>query len=347
MKKRIVCMLALAMTISVAGCGSTGQAPTDAPASEDTAAEETDQPKEQEAADDTADAETEDTSAEAEDYNYYVEIPENLTMDEIRTANSPITLMKDHESLGFTWENYDANDTLRSTMQAQYIMFEGKLWYDAVLTDENGLKSYYSDYEADDVPGATYNYQEGVDDLANSMTLYPKEEYQYWCAQRWMPDLYPGQEEEITDISTQDGALLVQVRTTYTDFGNYHDTLFYLRPETYLILYREDTWYDEEDNLLSVDKYTPVYDEPHVSDQVAKGMVSDSAEDVCDLTVVFNPNKENMETQEFKIAKGTIVNVISNSNYTLYSSDSCTSNDMIDTIDTDKDESVIYVLLED
>ena len=348
MKKKMVCMLVLAIAVSATGCGSTGQAPADAQAEaqEDNAAGEEDVPGEAEAADGTADAAAEDTAEEEEEYDYYVELPEDLTMDQIRTANSPITLMKDHQSLGFKWENYDADDKLLSTMEAQYIMFEGKLWYDAVLTDENGEKTYFSDYEAEDMPGATYNYQEGVDELANSMTLYPEGEYQYWCAQRWMPDLYPDQTEEITDISSQDGALIVQVRTGYPDFGYYYDTLFYLDPEDYLILYREDTWYDEENNLISVDKYTPVYDEPYVSDGVARLHVTDG-EDICDLTVVFNPNKENTDVQEFKIAKGTIANIVSNSNYTLYSSESCTDADLIDTIDTDKDENTVYVLLED
>ena len=62
-------------------------------------------------------------------------------------------------------------------------------------------------------------------------------------AQRWMQDLYPNQTEEITDISTQDGAIIVQVRTKYVDYGNYYDTMYYVDPDTKLILYREDSWY--------------------------------------------------------------------------------------------------------
>ncbi|MCI7131243.1 MAG: hypothetical protein MSA09_11995 [Lachnospiraceae bacterium] len=105
---------------------------------------------------------------------------------------------------------------------------------------------------------------------------------------------------------------------------------------------RRKTWFDKDGNLLSVDKYTPVYDEPYVSDQIAKGNVSGTAEDACHLTVIFNPAREDQEVQEFDIVKGTLVNVTSNEDYSLYSSGDCT--EKIDTIDTNADETTVYVM---
>ena len=176
-----------------------------------------------------------------------------------------------------------------------------------------------------------------------SLTLYPSGEYQYWVAQRWMQDLYPNQTEEITDISTQDGAIIVQVRTQYVDYGNYYDTMYYVDPDTKLILYREDSWYDEAGNLLSMDRYTPVYDEPHVSDGVARLSVM-NGENTCELTAVFNPGTDNEDTQTFCIAKGTFVNVVSNNNYSLYSDPGCT--DLMDEIRTEADRLTVYVKME-
>ena len=264
----------------------------------------------------------------------------DITMEELRAVNRPTALMKEHESLGFTWENYDADENLQSTVESQFIFFEGKLWYDSVMTDSAGNKTYDSDYEAEDMTGATYSYQEDPKGDARWLTIYPSDEYQYWVAQRWMPDLYPDQTEEIMDISTQDGAIILMVRTKYQDYGNYYDTMYYVDPDTKLILYREDSWYDEAGSLLSVDKYTPVYDEPYVSDGVARIAVTD-AEDICELTVVFWPGQEKEETQTFRIAKGTYASVVSNTDHALYSDPDCT--ETIDEISTQADQVTVYV----
>ena len=116
--------------------------------------------------------------------------------------------------------------------------------------------------------------------------------------------------------------------------------MYYVDPNTKLILYREDSWYDEAGTLLSVDKYTPVYDEPYVSDGVARISVSD-AEDSCELTVVFWPGQEKEETQTFRVAKGTYVSVVSNTEYTLYSDPDCTK--PMDEIRTQEDQVTVYV----
>ena len=229
MKKRIACLLGLTLVLGLAGCGTKAQTPAEAP---------------EEAQEETADGEGAAEESEYNDSDYLVENTD-ITMEELRAANRPTALMKEHESLGFTWENYDADENLQSTVEAQFIFFEGKLWYDAVMTDASGNKTYTSDYEAEDMPGASYNYQEDSSGDARWLTVYPSDEYQYWAAQRWMQDLYPDQTEEITDISTQDGVIILMVRTKYQDSGNYYDTMYYVDPDTKLILYREDSWYDE------------------------------------------------------------------------------------------------------
>ena len=336
MKKRMLSLLlATVMVAATVGCGS---APTEPTTTEGETGEETAQETE------TDDAE--DTSDEEEEYaDFYVENTD-ITLEEIQTVNSPLSLIKEHESLGITCENYDANENLQSTVQEQYIFFEGKLWRDAVMTDAEGNnKVYYSDYEAEDTPGASYIYDENIEVGRYCLSVYPSDEYQYWIGQYWMADTYVNQKEEITDISTQDGAIIVQARTTNTDFGNYFDTMYYVDPDTRLVLYREDSWYDEEGTLLSIDRYTPIYDEPHISDQVAKGAVTNMDEPLCDLKVVFYPNQEQEQTQEFKVVKGTLVNVVSNHSYTLYSDAECT--DMIDEINTDTDSATIYVSFND
>ena len=326
MKKRVVCLIGLTAVLVLGGCGKTAQTPVDA------------QSETQEA------AAGDDADSEEYDYSEYIVEDTDITMEELRAANSPLALMKEHQSLGFTWENYDADHNLQSTTRSQFIFHEGKLWFDSELTDAEGNKTYYSDYEADDQPGASFFYQENSNGGSRGLTLYPSSEYQHWVAQQWMPELYPGQTEEITDISTQDGAIIAIVRTTNEDFDNYFDTMYYVDPDTKLILYREDSWYDETGTLLSVDEYTPLYDEPYVSDGVARLGVTDG-EDMCDLTAVFDPGTGSEETQAFRIAKGTLVNVVSNDNYTLYSDPEC--KDLMDEISTQADQVTVYIKMDD
>ena len=329
MKKRVVCLVGLTAVLALGGCGKTAQTPVGA------------QSETQEAADgEEADAEPE----EEYDYSEYIVEDTDITMEELRAVNSPLALMKEHQSLGFTWENYDADHNLQSTTRSQFIFHEGKLWFDSELTDAEGNKTYFSDYEADDQPGASFFYQENSNGGSRGLTLYPSSEYQYWVSQQWMPQLHPDQREEITDISTQDGAIIAIVRTSYEYVDNYFDTMYYVDPDTKLILYREDSWYDETGTLLSVDEYTPLYDEPYVSDGVARLGVMDG-EDMCDMTAVFNPGTGSEETQTFRIVKGTLVNVVSNDNYTLYTDPECT--DLMDEIRTQADQLTFYVKMDD
>ena len=334
MKKRLLSfLLAAVMAAAMIGCGSASTEPT---TNEGGTQEET--------AQETKNDAVEDTSAEEEEYAKFNVENTDITLEEIRTVNSPLSLITEHESLGITWENYDANEKPQSTVQQQFLFYEGRLWRDAVMTDSEGNKIYYSDYEAEDTPGASYSYDENIMVGKYGLTVYPADEYQYWIGQYWMPDAYNDQKEEITDISTQDGAIIVQSRLENTDSGNYFECLYYVDPDTRLILYREDSWYDAEGTLISVDKYTPIYDEPYISDQIAKGAVTNVDEELCNLTIVFRPNQENEEVQQFHVAKGTLVSVVSNHDYTLYQDAECT--DRIDSINTDTDNTTIYVALE-
>ena len=169
MKKRVVCLIGLTVVLVLGGCGKTAQTPVDA------------QSETQEAAGEDADSE------EEYDYSEYIVEDTDITMEELRAVNSPLALMKEHQSLGFTWENYDADHNLQSTTRSQFIFHEGKLWFDSELTDAEGNKTYYSDYEADDQPGASFFYQENSNGGSRGLTLYPSSEYQYWVSQQWMP----------------------------------------------------------------------------------------------------------------------------------------------------------------
>ena len=128
MKKRMLSLLmATVMVAATVGCGS---APTEPTTTEGETGEETAQETE------TDDAE--DTSDEEEEYADFCVGKTDITLEEIQTVNSPLSLIKEHESLGITRENYDANENLQSTVQEQYIFFEGKLWRDAVMADSEG-----------------------------------------------------------------------------------------------------------------------------------------------------------------------------------------------------------------
>lgn len=298
---------------------------------------------EQKAASEEAD--TSESEESAEDYaDYYIENTD-ITLEELYAANNLTALAENHSSLSYTMESYDADDALVSTTKLQYTMFEGKLWYDSEMyIDSISSTLYAAGYESEDMPGAEYA---AMEDEGGNMNYYvlvsPKSEYQKFASWGWM-DKNEGDTEEILEVTTQDGALIVQSRTNKQDSRQHCDNLYYVDPDTRLILYLEQTWYSGEGEILSVDQYRPVYDEPYVTDQRSMLDIT-TAEDVCYLTVVIDPAGDHMEVNPYQFRKGTVVIFQSEKDFTMYSDEECTQE--ITEIDTTVDEDTVFIKLKD
>lgn len=323
MKKKILLMFLLAMALGTAGCQS----------------------KETEQKTVSAEADTSENEESAEDYaDYYIENTD-ITLEELYAANNFTALLENHSSLSYTMESYDADDVLISNMKLQYTMFEGKLWYDSEMYINSISETFYvAGYESEDMPGAEYAVieEEGGDTLYYAL-ISPREEYQKFASWGLMVT-EEGDNEELLEVSTQDGALIVQSRTNIQDSKQHCDSLYYVDPDTHLILYLERTWYSGEGEILNVERYTPVYDEPYKTEQRSMLDIT-SAEDLCYLTVVIDPAGDHMEVNPYQFRKGTEVIFQSEKEFTMYSDEECTQE--ITEIDTTVDEDTVFIKLKD
>ena len=295
----------------------------------------------------TAGEQTESTGGtdETDEYaDFYIEDPD-VSLEELYAANDLRELAKNHESLSYTLESYDAQDHLESTVKGQFRFRDGRILFDSEMASLEESISYITCDELDGVTGAEYSYYPPDSDSSCYLTIYPADEYADIMAGRWMSN-EKGLErkEELFDTSTQDGAILLQSRTTFTDIAEYYETLYYVQPETNLLLYKEDVWYTSEGEKLSVGRYSPVYDEPYEDENTAMKMVTEG-DDLCHLTVVLEAGEQEEKVSEYDVRKGTMIFFESRKPYTVSS-----SGDMIveiSEISTNEDEVTIRATLED
>lgn len=333
MKKKLLMIWMIVAAAGLSGCGSANEPDAQAQG----AAQETV----------TAGEQTESTGGtdEADEYaDFYIADP-NVSLEELYAANDLRELAKDHQSLSYTLESYDAQEHLESTVKGQFTFRDGRILFDSEMTGLEESLSYITCDELDGVTGAEYSYYPPDSDSSCYLTIYPADEYADIMAGRWMSN-EKGLErkEKLFDTSTQDGAILLQSRTTFADITEYYETLYYVQPETNLLLYKEDVWYTSEGEKLSVDRYRPVYDEPYEDENTAMKMVTEG-NDLCHLTVVLESGEQEEKVSEYDVRKGTMIFFESRKPYTVSS-----SGDMIveiSEISTNEDEVTIRATLED
>lgn len=333
MKKKLLMIWMIVAAAGLSGCGSANEPDAQAQG----AAQETV----------TAGEQTESTGGtdEADEYaDFYIEDP-NVSLEELYAANDLRELAKAHQSLSYTLESYDAQEHLESTVKGQFTFRDGRILFDSEMTGLEESLSYITCDESDGVTGAEYSYYPPDSDSSCYLTIYPADEYPDIMAGRWMSN-EKGLErkEELFDTSTQDGAILLQSRTTFTDIAEYYETLYYVQPETNLLLYKEDVWYNSEGEKLSVDRYRPVYDESYEDENTAMKMVTEG-NDLCHLTVVLESGTQDEKVSEYDVRKGTMIFFESRKPYKVSS-----SGDMvveISEISTNEDEVTIRATLED
>ncbi len=333
MKKKLLMIWMIVAAAGLSGCGSANEPDAQAQG----AAQETV----------TAGEQTESTGGtdETDEYaDFYIEDPD-VSLEELYTANDLRELAKGHQSLSYTMESYDAQEHPESTVKGQFTFRDGRILFDSEMASLEESISYITCDELDGVTGAEYSYYPPDSDSSCYLTIYPADEYADIMAGRWMSN-EKGLErkEELFDTSTQDGAILLQSRTTFTDIAEYYETLYYVQPETNLLLYKEDVWYTSEGEKLSVDRYSPVYDEPYEDENTAMKMVTEG-DDLCHLTVVLEAGEQEEKVSEYDVRKGTMIFFESRKPYTVSS-----SGDMIveiSEISTNEDEVTIRATLED
>ena len=281
--------------------------------------------------------------------------PKEISLEQVRADNIPEKLLEDHDTVTVSIQGTDQDSKETYTAKVQY------------TRDDKGnllLASHYS-YTADSPVGEDDFFAQaclsiegnGVylskmeSDGRLNMNCYPSGEYEMYIL-----DMLPAcreadnsASETIDEQSEQDGAVLISTTTTYSDMPDYYyTTIYYVNPATGELLAMSVTDYSKDDNgeasVLGTTVYDWSYDESYAPEKELAAEAFNSDE-VCALTLVYNPGAADEETQEISIKRGTYVTFVSSTGSLLYA-DAALTQPIDDTvsIDTSGEEMTVYVV---
>lgn len=281
--------------------------------------------------------------------------PKEISLEQVRADNIPEKLLEDHDTVTVSIQGTDQDSKETYTAKVQY------------TRDDKGnllLASHYS-YTADSPVGEDDFFAQaclsiegnGVylskmeSDGRLNMNCYPSGEYGMYIL-----DMLPAcreadnsASETIDEQSEQDGAVLISTTTTYSDMPDYYyTTIYYVDPATGELLAMSVTDYSKDDNgeasVLGTTVYDWSYDESYAPEKELAAEAFNSDE-VCALTLVYNPGAADEETQEISIKRGTYVTFVSSTGSLLYA-DAALTQPIDDTvsIDTNGEEMTVYVV---
>ena len=281
--------------------------------------------------------------------------PKEISLEQVRADNIPEKLLEDHDTVTVSIQGTDQDSKETYTAKVQY------------MRDDKGnllLASHYS-YTADSPVGEDDFFAQaclsiegnGVylskmeSDGRLNMNCYPSGEYEMYIL-----DMLPAcreadnsASETIDEQSEQDGAVLISTTTTYSDMPDYYyTTIYYVDPATGELLAMSVTDYSKDDNgeasVLGTTVYDWSYDESYAPEKELAAEAFNSDE-VCALTLVYNPGAADEETQEISIKRGTYVTFVSSTGSLLYA-DAALTQPIDDTvsIDTNGEEMTVYVV---
>lgn len=285
-----------------------------------------------------------------------------ITIEQIRAANDPRSLLEKHDAVTVTVQESDQNDAVTDTAKFQYtyVVDEVLAWYHYQYTEN-------SDAGEDEVWGEAdekmYAERRASDDNA-SLNIYPipgeGTEYLLDILPQCADPAAKNAEETLDVRSEQDGAVLLSTTTRFEDQdGYYYTTLYYADPETGELLAMSVTDYmaDGEGGAteMGTTLYNWSYNEPYETEPYKSGRyllndvvyATDDTRPACLLTVCL-PAKEGGEdwwVNEYHVARGTYVNICCRSGCTLYA-DAALTQPIDDTvsIDTNGEEMTVYVV---
>ena len=255
--------------------------------------------------------------------------PKEISLEQVRADNIPEKLLEDHDTVTVSIQGTDQDGRETYTAKVQY------------TRDDKGnllLASHYS-YTADSPVGEDEFFAQaclsiegnGVylskmeSDGRLNMNCYPSGEYESYI-QEMLPSCGElqddGSVETIDDQSEQDGAVVISTTTTYSDMPDYYfTTLYYVDPATGELLAKSVTDYSKDESgeasVLGTTLYDWSYGESYLPDKELAAEAFNSDE-VCALTLVYNPGAADEETQEISIKRGTYVTFVSSTGNLLY-----------------------------
>lgn len=278
--------------------------------------------------------------------------PMDVTLETLREVNDPCMLLAKYDAVTVNIQGTDRDGEVAYTARLQYT--DGG--------DSTILMSSHYSYTANSGPGEDELWSEGCgrlyatrmasDDNA-SLNIYPipgeGTEYLLDILPQCADPAAKNAEETLDERSEQDGAVVISTTTTYNDMPDYYfTTLYYVDPATGELLAKSVTDYSKDESgeasVLGTTLYDWSYGESYLPDKELAAEAFNSDE-VCALTLVYNPGAADEETQEISIKRGTYVTFVSSTGNLLYA-DAALTQPIDDTvsIDTNGEEMTVYVV---
>lgn len=288
--------------------------------------------------------------------------PQQITLEQIRAANDPRSLLEKHDTVTVTVQESDQNDAVTDTAKFQYtyVVDEVLAWYHYQYTEN-------SDAGEDEVWGEAnekmYAERRASDDAASLSIHFRHDDKQYILdTMPRCPALEEDVEQTVDSCSEQDGELLLSVTARYlSSDGDYYTALYRVDPATNEVLEASVTDYIKKESgevsKLHTTLYRWSYDEPYKAGRNLMNEVlfsTDSTEDVCDLTYFYpapgsekgwDVGENGWSVSEIRVAHGTRIIFLDSADLALYADRELTEPiDFYDGVDTSGESATVYIV---
>lgn len=288
--------------------------------------------------------------------------PQQITLEQIRAANDPRSLLEKHDTVTVTVQESDQNDAVTDTAKFQYtyVVDEVLAWYHYQYTEN-------SDAGEDEVWGEAnekmYAERRASDDAASLSIHFRHDDKQYILdTMPRCPALEEDVEQTVNSCSEQDGELLLSVTARYlSSDGDYYTALYRVDPATNEVLEASVTDYIKKESgevsKLHTTLYRWSYDEPYKAGRNLMNEVlfsTDSTEDVCDLTYFYpapgsekgwDVGENGWSVSEIRVAHGTRILFLDSADLALYADRELTEPiDFYDGVDTSGESATVYIV---
>lgn len=285
-----------------------------------------------------------------------------ITLEQIRAANDPRSLLEKHGAVTVTVQESDQNDAVTYTAKFQYTrgVEDVLAWYHYQYTEN-------SDAGEDEVWGEAnekmYAERRASDDAASLSIHFRHDDKQYILDMMpQCPTSGENAEQTIDGCSEEDGAILLSVTARYlSSDGDYYTALYRVDPATNEVLEASVTDYIKKESgevsKLHTTLYRWSYDEPYQAERNVMNEVlfsTDSKEDVCDLTYFYpapgsekgwDVGENGWSVSEIRVAHGTRILFLDSADLALYADRELTKPiDFYDGIDTSGESATVYIV---
>ena len=279
-----------------------------------------------------------------------------ITLEQIRAANDPRSLLEKHGAVTVTVQESDQNDAVTYTAKFQYTrgVEDVLAWYHCRYTENStsGKSELWS--EANGTMDAARMESDSTEDLSLSIYLEGKYEQYVLDMIPRCPALEEDVEQTVDSCSEQDGELLLSVTARYlASDGDYYTVHYRVDPATNEGLEASVTDYIKKESgevsKLHTTLYRWSYDEPYQAERNVMNEVlfsTDSKEDVCDLTTFYPVEEENGWAMTlYRVAHGTRILFLDSVDLAFYADRELTEPiDFYDGVDTSGESATVYIV---